>query len=174
MDEPFTGLDPVNLVLLREAFMELRDRGRTLVFSTHQMEAAEALCESVAIVDHGRLVAGGRLRDAQAGQRPARRSGSRVDGEPAPAWLAGLPGVVGGPADAGRCDARARCRAPIRPRSSPASWRGGAPVTPLRGRRSRASRRSSSSTSDARPTTTSRTGARCRATPPLPAPEAVA
>ena len=63
MDEPFTGLDPLNLVLLREAFMELRDRGRTLVFSTHQMEAAEALCESVAIVDHGRLVAGGRLRD---------------------------------------------------------------------------------------------------------------
>ena len=63
MDEPFTGLDPVNLVLLREAFTELRDRGRTLIFSTHQMEAAEALCESVAIVDHGRLVAGGRVRD---------------------------------------------------------------------------------------------------------------
>ena len=63
MDEPFTGLDPINLVLLREAFMELRDRGRTLIFSTHQMEAAEAMCESVAIVDRGRLVAGGRLRD---------------------------------------------------------------------------------------------------------------
>ena len=63
MDEPFTGLDPINLVILREAFMELRDQGRTLIFSTHQMEAAEALCESVAIVDRGRLVAGGRLRD---------------------------------------------------------------------------------------------------------------
>ena len=36
MDEPFTGLDPVNLILLREAFTELRDRGRTLIFSTHQ------------------------------------------------------------------------------------------------------------------------------------------
>jgi ABC-type uncharacterized transport system, ATPase component len=63
MDEPFTGLDPINLVILREAFTELRDQGRTLIFSTHQMEAAEALCESVAIIDRGRLVAGGRLRD---------------------------------------------------------------------------------------------------------------
>src|SRR5262245_61724103 len=61
MDEPFTGLDPVNLALLRDAFLELRDAGRTIVFSTHQMEAAEALCESLAIVDHGRLVAGGTL-----------------------------------------------------------------------------------------------------------------
>ena len=65
MDEPFTGLDPVNLALLREAFLELRDRGKTIVFSTHQMEAVEALCESVAIVDHGRVVAGGTLRDVK-------------------------------------------------------------------------------------------------------------
>ena len=92
MDEPFTGLDPVNLVLLREAFMELRDRGRTLIFSTHQMETAEAMCESVAIVDRGRLVAGGRLRDLKraSGRRTVRLV---VDGDPAPAWLAELPGV---------------------------------------------------------------------------------
>ena len=84
MDEPFTGLDPVNLVLLREAFTELRDRGRTLIFSTHQMEAAEALCESVAIVDHGRLVAGGRVRDLKraSGRRTLRLAvdgGARAD-----------------------------------------------------------------------------------------------
>jgi ABC-2 type transport system ATP-binding protein len=92
MDEPFTGLDPVNLVLLRDAFTELRDRGRTLVFSTHQMEAAEALCESVAIVDHGRLVAGGRLRELKqaSGRRTLRLA---IDGDPAPGWLALLPGV---------------------------------------------------------------------------------
>jgi len=93
MDEPFTGLDPINLVLLREAFMELRDQGRTLIFSTHQMEAAEAMCESVAIVDHGRLVGGGRLRDLK------RASGRQwvhlaLDGpSPAPDWLADVPGV---------------------------------------------------------------------------------
>jgi ABC-2 type transport system ATP-binding protein len=94
MDEPFTGLDPVNLVLLREAFTELRDRGRTLIFSTHQMEAAEALCESVAIVDHGRMVAGGRVRGLKraSGRRTLRLA---VDGELAPSWLAELPGVVG-------------------------------------------------------------------------------
>ena len=84
MDEPFTGLDPINLVLLREAFAELRDRGRTLIFSTHQMEAAEAMCESVAIVDRGRLVAGGRVRDLK------RASGRRT------VRLAFDDGVVGG------------------------------------------------------------------------------
>jgi ABC-2 type transport system ATP-binding protein len=92
MDEPFTGLDPVNLILLREAFMELRDRGRTLIFSTHQMETAEAMCESVGIVDRGRLVAGGRLRDLKraSGRRTIRIA---LDGDPAPAWLADLDGV---------------------------------------------------------------------------------
>jgi len=93
MDEPFTGLDPINLVLLREAFMELRDQGRTLIFSTHQMEAAEAMCESVAIVDRGRLVAGGPLRDLKraTGRRWVRLA---LEGaSPAPAWLTELRGV---------------------------------------------------------------------------------
>ncbi|HEV8402897.1 MAG TPA: ATP-binding cassette domain-containing protein [Candidatus Limnocylindrales bacterium] len=92
MDEPFTGLDPVNLILLREAFAELRERGRTVIFSTHQMETAEAMCESVAIVDHGRLLAGGRVRDLkQASGRRTLRIG--VGGEATPAWLESLPGV---------------------------------------------------------------------------------
>ena len=118
MDEPFTGLDPVNLVLLREAFIELRDRGRTLIFSTHQMEAAEALCESVAIVDHGRLVAGGRVRDLKraSGRRTLRLA---VDGELAPAWLAELPGRRGGPAATRRAPSSSCCPAPTRRRSSP-------------------------------------------------------
>jgi ABC-2 type transport system ATP-binding protein len=92
MDEPFTGLDPVNLVLLREAFLELRDRDRTLIFSTHQMEAAEALCESVAIVDRGRVVAGGTVSGLKraSGRRTVRLG---VEGEPAPAWIAEIPGV---------------------------------------------------------------------------------
>ena len=93
MDEPFTGLDPVNLGILREAFLELRDQGRTLVFSTHQMEAAEALCESVAIVDHGRVVAGGTLAELKraSGRRTIRLG---LDGEAAPAWLTALPEVA--------------------------------------------------------------------------------
>jgi ABC-2 type transport system ATP-binding protein len=92
MDEPFTGLDPVNVMLLREAFLELRDRGRTVVFSTHQMEVAEALCESVAIVDQGRMVVGGPVRDV-------RRAGGRrvveisVAGDHRLAWLRSVPGT---------------------------------------------------------------------------------
>ncbi len=102
MDEPFTGLDPINLVLLREAFTELRDRGRTLIFSTHQMDVAEAMCESVAIVDQGRLVAGGRVRDLKraSGRRTVRLAvdgeaakGDAAEGDAAPDWFAALPGV---------------------------------------------------------------------------------
>ena len=94
MDEPFTGLDPVNLILLREAFLELRDRGRTLVFSTHQLESAEAMCESVAIIDRGRLVAGGAIRELKraSGRRSIRLA---LGGDAMPAWLSELPGVEG-------------------------------------------------------------------------------
>ena len=92
MDEPFTGLDPVNIVLLREAILELRDRGRTIVLSTHQMETVEAMCESVAIVDHGRTVVSGSLRDVK------RSTGRRivllsVPGDHRLAWLRSVPGA---------------------------------------------------------------------------------
>src|SRR5688572_10137851 len=92
MDEPFTGLDPVNVSLLREAFLELRDRGKTLIFSTHQMEVAEQMCESLAIVDRGRLVAGGSLRDVK------RSTGRRmlllgVEGDHRLDWLTDVPGA---------------------------------------------------------------------------------
>ena len=92
MDEPFTGLDPVNIVLLREAILELRDRGKTVILSTHQMETVEAMCESVAIVDHGRTVVAGTLRDVK------RSTGRRmvllaVRGDHRLEWLAGVRGA---------------------------------------------------------------------------------
>ena len=59
MDEPFSGLDPINASLLKEAFIELRDRGKAIVFSTHQMDAVEELCDAIAIIDRGRLVLSG-------------------------------------------------------------------------------------------------------------------
>src|SRR5262249_21995923 len=92
MDEPFTGLDPVNVALLRDALLELRDPGRTLIFSTHQMETVEAMCESVAIIDRGRVVVGGPLRQIkrEAGRRLVRLS---VDGDHRLGWLAGVPGA---------------------------------------------------------------------------------
>ncbi len=92
MDEPFTGLDPVNVALLREAFLELRDQGRTLIFSTHQMETVEALCESIAIVDRGRVVVGGAVRDIRraAGRRQVLLA---VEGDHRLAWINDVPGA---------------------------------------------------------------------------------
>jgi len=92
MDEPFTGLDPVNVALLRAAFVELAAAGRTLVFSTHQMEVVESLAGAIAIIDHGRLVTGGPTREVRrrAG-RPVIRLA--VEGDPELAWATSLPGV---------------------------------------------------------------------------------
>jgi ABC-2 type transport system ATP-binding protein len=92
MDEPFTGLDPVNVALLREAFLELRNDGRTLIFSTHQMETVEAMCESIAIVDRGRVVVGGPLREVKraTGRRMVHIS---VEGDHRLAWLSGVAGA---------------------------------------------------------------------------------
>jgi ABC-2 type transport system ATP-binding protein len=93
MDEPFVGLDPVNVALLKSAFLELRDRGKTLVFSTHQLEMAEELCESVAIIDHGRVVTAGPTREVKrsTGRQTVRLATSH-DGDIG--WLRSLPHVT--------------------------------------------------------------------------------
>src|SRR5215212_3756437 len=92
MDEPFVGLDPVNVALLKEAFLEMRDRGSTIVFSTHQMEMVEELCESVVLIDRGRVVLGGPVREVRrsTGRQVIRLA---VDGDTEMAWLADVPGV---------------------------------------------------------------------------------
>ena len=61
LDEPFSGLDPVNVALITELIHERRRAGRTTVLSTHMMHQVEALCDRVALVDHGKLVVYGRL-----------------------------------------------------------------------------------------------------------------
>jgi ABC-2 type transport system ATP-binding protein len=93
MDEPFTGLDPVNVRLLKEAFLEMRERGKTLIFSTHQMETVEELCESIAIVDRGRVVISGAVRDVKRSMnRQVVRLATDGDGR-GTTWLSELPGV---------------------------------------------------------------------------------
>jgi len=93
MDEPFIGLDPINVAMLKEAFLELRDRGKTLVFSTHQLEQAEELCDSVAIIDHGRIITAGATREVKrsTGHQVVRVTTSS-DGDIA--WLRSLPHVT--------------------------------------------------------------------------------
>ena len=93
MDEPFSGLDPVNVQLLKEAFLEMRDRGKTLIFSTHQMETVEELCESICIIDRGRVVVHGSVRDVKRAMgRRVVRLATDGDGNGA-AWLPKLAGV---------------------------------------------------------------------------------
>ncbi len=93
LDEPFTGLDPVNAALLKEAFLEMRDDGKTIVFSTHQMETVEELAGSIAIVDEGRIVVSGPVREVRAstGRVFVRLA---VEGDTELAWLDGLDGVA--------------------------------------------------------------------------------
>jgi ABC-2 type transport system ATP-binding protein len=67
MDEAFSGLDPVNAEMLRNTVLDLRRRGKTILFSTHIMEQAEKLCDHVCIIARGRKVADGALAELKQG-----------------------------------------------------------------------------------------------------------
>ena len=66
LDEPFTGLDPVSTDVLREVVLELGRKGKTILFSTHNMEVAEKICSRILIIDHGREVISGSLANIKA------------------------------------------------------------------------------------------------------------
>jgi len=66
MDEPFSGLDPVNATLLERTLLELKDQGKAILFSTHRMDQVEKLCDSICLVNQGRAVLEGRVREIKA------------------------------------------------------------------------------------------------------------
>jgi ABC-2 type transport system ATP-binding protein len=66
LDEPFQGLDPVNAEMVRTIIRELRDQGKTILLSAHEMSLVEMLCERIALIDHGRVVLNGRLDEIKA------------------------------------------------------------------------------------------------------------
>jgi len=66
LDEPFSGLDPVNAESLKDAVLEIRRRGTTVVFSTHDMATAERMCDRIFMIFRGRKVLDGTLQDIQA------------------------------------------------------------------------------------------------------------
>jgi ABC-2 type transport system ATP-binding protein len=66
MDEPFSGLDPVNSSVLQDVLVELRKAGKTILFSTHRMDQVERLCDSICLIDHGRCVLEGDLKKIKA------------------------------------------------------------------------------------------------------------
>ncbi|WP_348268125.1 ATP-binding cassette domain-containing protein [Edaphobacter paludis] len=63
MDEPFSGLDPVNATILQDTLVDLRSQGRTILFSTHRMDQIEKLCDSLTLIHNGNLVLSGSMRD---------------------------------------------------------------------------------------------------------------
>ena len=92
MDEPFSGLDPVNTTVLKEAFLELHRRGKTIIFSTHQLEQVEELCEDMVLINHGQVVVQGTVQEIkrQHGRNVARLT---LDNDAEATWLDELPGV---------------------------------------------------------------------------------
>ena len=62
LDEPFSGLDPVNAATVKDIMLELRDQGSTIVLSTHRMEQVEKMCDAICLIDKGRNVLDGDLR----------------------------------------------------------------------------------------------------------------
>ena len=65
MDEPFSGLDPVNTELLQDTLLELKNAGRAILFSTHRMDQVEKLCDSICLIDGGEAVLTGSMREVK-------------------------------------------------------------------------------------------------------------
>jgi len=63
MDEPFSGLDPVNATLLMDTLVALRGEGKAILFSTHRMDQVEKLCDSIALISRGKLLLSGSMRE---------------------------------------------------------------------------------------------------------------
>jgi ABC-2 type transport system ATP-binding protein len=66
LDEPFSGLDPINAQALKDAVVDLKRRGKTVIFSTHVMENAERMCDSVCIIARGEKVLDGHVTEVRA------------------------------------------------------------------------------------------------------------
>ncbi len=66
LDEPFAGMDPVNTALLKDAILSLKAAGKTVLFSTHRMDQVEKLCDSICLVNHGRALLEGELKQIKA------------------------------------------------------------------------------------------------------------
>jgi ABC-2 type transport system ATP-binding protein len=89
LDEPFSGLDPVNAQALKDTVVELKRRGKTVIFSTHVMESAERLCDSVCIIAKGEKVLDGAVSDVRA-EHGERTIALALDSDASPAVKAVL------------------------------------------------------------------------------------
>jgi len=65
LDEPFSGFDPINANMLKDEILAIKDRGTTILFSTHRMETVEELCDDIALINHSRVVLAGEKMEVQ-------------------------------------------------------------------------------------------------------------
>ena len=93
LDEPTTGLDPQSRRQLWDIVRDFRGRGRTVLLTTHYMDEAERLCDRVAVVDHGKVIALGSPRELIAGLGGEHVIEFSIDGDSAEDAFAALPGV---------------------------------------------------------------------------------
>lgn len=66
LDEPFSGFDPINANMLKDEILAIKERGTTILFSTHRMESVEELCDEIALINHARVVLSGNKTEVQA------------------------------------------------------------------------------------------------------------
>jgi ABC-2 type transport system ATP-binding protein len=92
MDEPFSGLDPVNATVLKEAFLEMHRRSKTIIFSTHQLEQVEELCEDMVLINKGQAVVQGSVQEIKR-QHGCNVARLKLDNDPEANWLDTLAGV---------------------------------------------------------------------------------
>ena len=93
LDEPFSGLDPVGVDVLATALAEEVARGAAVLFSSHQLELVDRMCDSVVVIDAGRVVAQGTTEELRAA-RSSRRMEIDVQGSLDPDWADGVEGVT--------------------------------------------------------------------------------
>jgi ABC-2 type transport system ATP-binding protein len=91
LDEPFSGMDPVNQNLFKDQILDLNRQGTTIIFSTHQMETAERLCKEIALINKGRLVLSGPLAKVKEGFG---KNSVLLEYDGDGSFLARLPGVA--------------------------------------------------------------------------------
>lgn len=91
LDEPFSGLDPINVEILKRSVIELKNNGATIIFSTHRMEHVEELCEELCILDRGKQIVSGNIDQIKKdfGQKEI-----IIEGEHDISFIKDMPGVL--------------------------------------------------------------------------------
>lgn len=90
LDEPFSGLDPINQIVLRDILKEYKEKNKILIISTHQMEQAEKLCDHICLINQAQMVMDSSLADIK---RKSRENAYYVESDQSMAFLAAIPGI---------------------------------------------------------------------------------